>query len=404
MTYFDTKNNAMKRNKRTSFISIGVVTIAFTIASLFSCSVEPPLHLYDGIDIEWPELPMVDLDIEVIWEYEWEIDWKLEWEYGWDIKDSAIFGPIGYTEPKSFELRRYYNLADSVAPHYIVTSHHVDGKNFKASYNFGWYDLLLWNTIQTKDGVQSIIIDESDLDNTIARTNKTMYSVRTGAESAVTNQTYYQPEDLFADYITKVHITTNVDDYDYYDPVKRIYYKKLKGELQPLVYIYLPQLIIHNNRGRLSAVDGNAVLTGMAYKTNMNTGMTGNQDINVYFNDRMKNNITIKNGKNKGEVVDIVGGRLTSFGICNTNPYEIKTRATVNDSIPHYIGMTVQFNNGMDSTMVFDVTETLRRHYRGGVLTMEIDMDTVPIPQRSGGSGFDAVVKDFEEETYEFDM
>jgi hypothetical protein len=31
-------------------------------------------------------------------------------------------------------------------------------------------------------------------------------------------------------------------------------------------------------------------------------------------------------------------------------------------------------------------------------------MDTIPIPSRSGGSGFDAVVKDFEEETHEIEM
>jgi hypothetical protein len=31
-------------------------------------------------------------------------------------------------------------------------------------------------------------------------------------------------------------------------------------------------------------------------------------------------------------------------------------------------------------------------------------MDTVRVPTRKGGSAFDAVVKDFEEETHEFEM
>lgn len=395
----------MKRNKRLSFISTGVVASAFAIASVFSCDVEPPLHLYDGIDIDFPELPQVDLDIDVIWEYEWDVDWKVEWQYGWDAVDSTIFGAnIGYTKPDGFEIRRYYNLLDSIVHHDIVSSYHVDGNSFKTSYNFGWYDMLLWNTIQTRDGVQSIIIDESDLDNTIARTNKAMYSVRSNTESAVSQQTYYQPEDLFAEYITKVHISTNTEDYDYYDPEKRIYYKKLSGVLQPLVYIYLPQVIIYNNKGRLAAVDGNAVLTGMSYSTNMNYGQTGNNAINVYFNDRMKTNVTLTKGEHKWETVDIIGGRLSTFGICNTNPYNVKTRATINDTIPHYIGLTVQFNNGMDSTLVFDVTDQMRKRYKGGVITMELDMDTVPLPHRAGGSGFDAVVQDFEEETHEFEM
>ena len=59
--------------------------------------------------------------------------------------------------------------------------------------------------------------------------------------------------------------------------------------------------------------------------------------------------------------------------------------------------VTMQFNNGNDSTFVFDVTDQVRRKYKGGVLTVELDMDTIPAPGRSGGSGFDAVVKDYED-------
>jgi hypothetical protein len=67
--------------------------------------------------------------------------------------------------------------------------------------------------------------------------------------------------------------------------------------------------------------------------------------------------------------------------------------------------VTMQFNNGMDSTFVFDVTDQVRRRFKGGVITVELDMDTIPVPSRNGGSGFDAVVKDFEDGgTHEFDM
>ena len=66
---------------------------------------------------------------------------------------------------------------------------------------------------------------------------------------------------------------------------------------------------------------------------------------------------------------------------------------------------TMQFNNGIDSTFVFDVTEQVKKRYKGGVLTVELDVDTIKIPTRSGGSGFDAVVKDFEDGgTHEFEM
>ena len=58
----------------------------------------------------------------------------------------------------------------------------------------------------------------------------------------------------------------------------------------------------------------------------------------------------------------------------------------------------------MDSTMVFDVTDQVRKHYKGGVITVELDVDTVPIPTRPGGSGFNAVVKDYEKVEYEIDF
>ena len=63
------------------------------------------------------------------------------------------------------------------------------------------------------------------------------------------------------------------------------------------------------------------------------------------------------------------------------------------------------FNNGKDSTFVFDVTEQVRQRWKGGVITVELDVDDVMIPSRKGGSAFDAVVKDFEDGgTHEFDL
>jgi hypothetical protein len=99
-----------------------------------------------------------------------------------------------------------------------------------------------------------------------------------------------------------------------------------------------------------------------------------------------------------------VGGRLLTFGICGLNANRIRHRDEVKDKVHHYLDVTMQFNNGMDSTFVFDVTEKVRRRWKGGVITVELDMDTIGIPSRNGGSAFDAVVKDFEEETHEFDL
>jgi hypothetical protein len=105
-----------------------------------------------------------------------------------------------------------------------------------------------------------------------------------------------------------------------------------------------------------------------------------------------------------GENVDIAGGRLLTFGICEQRNNAIKNFYEVRDKNSHFMDVTMQFNNGMDSTFVFDISDQVRRRYKGGVLTVELDMDTISIPSRTGGSAFDAVVKDYVEVTHEFDM
>jgi len=174
------------------------------------------------------------------------------------------------------------------------------------------------------------------------------------------------------------------------------------------------QVILHNNKGRVTAVDGNSNLSGMARTTSLNTGVAGDDPITIYFNNRLKKDVPLvpynPDDPNAPvdpsvERADIVGGRLLTFGLCNQAANRIKNVSELTDKYKHYMDVTMQFNNGMDSTFVFDVTQLVREHYKGGVITVELDMDTVPIPKRSGGSGFNAVVKDVEDGgTYEFEM
>ena len=171
-------------------------------------------------------------------------------------------------------------------------------------------------------------------------------------------------------------------------------------------------MILHNNNrnGRIvTAIDGNTNLSGMARSVTLNTGLTGTDAITVNGNLRMKFD---QKGKN-GETVDIIGGKILTFGMPNMNPGTLSTRA-YKESLEkvkaadlnnrHYLDVTMQFYNGKDSTLVFDVTDQIRRLFRGGVITVDVDMDHVPVPVRPGGSGFDAVVKDFEEKEWEIEM
>ena len=374
-----------------------------------SCEREPLLHLYDSAEAEF-NLPMVNLDLQVYWDYEVgfdaNYDWRSEWNYGWDETDRAIFGEIGYTEPKVFNLRRYYTGSIPRGPHTMVTPATIEGSSYQGRFEWGFWDLLVWNQVYTLDGIQSLHFDEaSSLDSVVAYTNASMMSSRYQAPRFT--HAFYEPEALFAAYDTAIEINRNLDGFVYV-PERNMYVRMLDMTLLPVTYIYLTQVILRHNNGRVLAIDGNANLSGMARTTTLNTGVAGEDPITVYYRARMKTGLTIEHpvsGTVMGETADIVGGRLLSFGLCRQAANHISRAEEVTDNQRHYMDLTMQFSNGIDSMLVFDVTDQVRRRYKGGVITVVLDMDTIPTPTRQGGSAFDAVVKDIEDGgTYEFEM
>ena len=359
---------------------------ALAMLTVTSC-IEPPLHLPEG-PAEVETLLEVDIDIDV--------DLETEWYYGWDDRDKEIFGEWDFPLPSSFQIRRYFTGDEPFTPHTSVLADAFDGKVYRASYDWGFWDLLTWNDITTLDGVQSLRFDEeTSLDYVTAYTGQTMIAAR--YQSPRFTRSFYQPEMLYAAYNQGLEIDKELTGFTY-DEERDVWVKHLNLKLRPLTYIYLTQVIVHHNRGRITGVDGNGNLSGMAQSVNMNSGVAGSTPITVHYNVRFKTACDMN-----GESVDIAGGRLLTFGMCNVNGS--RSEAAVDDGVHHYMDVNMIFNNGNDSTFVFDVTEQVRRKPRGGVITIELDADTLTIPGRKGGSGFDAVVKDFEDGgTHEFEM
>ena len=392
----------MKRySNHNSLTMVTRMAIIAAVMSLLVCCIrEPELHLFDGGDIEI-ELPLVELELDAYWDYEMSYgityDWRAEWYYGWDAIDQELFGSLGYTEPSVFHLRRYFTGSTPLASHTSVVANTITGKSFYGKYSWGFWDILVWNDVNTIDGVQSLNFDEqTSLDYVLAYTNQTMVASR--YEAPKYTRAFYEPEPLFSAYHQGIEIDRNLTGFEY-DPIRNVYVKKLDMLLEPITYIYLTQVILHHNRGKIVGIDGSGMLSGFARSTVVNTGISGEDIITVYFNTRFKKNCDMD-----GEPVDIAGGRLLTFGISGQNANRIKHIEDVKDKANHYLDITMQFNNGMDSTFVFDVSDQVRKHWKGGVITVELDMDTVSVPSRSGGSAFDAVVKDFEEETHEFPL
>ena len=390
------KNGTFLRNFKVRTISL----ILVGIVSLTSCYREPPLHLYDwGL-----QFPMVELRLDIYWNYENNLgidyDWRSEWYYGWDEEDRRIFGELEYVVPNRFFLRRYYTGDVPYGSRIYKREAYVIGKVFRSEYDWGYWDFLAWTDVETIDGVQSLHFQEPDsIDKpVIAFTNQTMYPVRYHAPKFL--HSFWQPEQLVSACEEGVEINKDLRGFEF-DPVENIWIKTLRMLLEPITYIYLPQIILHHNNGNVVSVPSSSNLSGMARSTNVNTGVAGTDAIAVSFNMRLKNDIEWKTG----EMVDIIGGRLMTFGICGQNANRISRAEESFDKERHYIDVQMQFYNGMDSTFVFDVTDQVRKRYKGGVITIEMDLDTIPIPRRKGGSGFNAVVKDYEDGgTWEFPM
>ena len=389
-----------------------IINCQLSIINLTACSPEPPLHLYDAEDIII-KYPIIDLDLQVYWDYETtfgiDYDWQAEWYYGWDEEDRRLWGELGYAEPTVFSLRRYYTGDIPDAPHTGVIANTVEGTYFRERYDWGFWDLLVWNQISTLDGVQSLIFDEqTSLDSVVAFTNPSMIMSRYHAPKYT--RAFYAPEPLFAAYEEDMEVNRNLDGF-VFDPVENVYTKTLNMMLRPITYIYLTQVILHNNHGRITGIDGSSNLSGMARTTTLNNGRAGDDAISVNYGVRLKKNHPLVPYKTRNEevsdtveLVDIIGGRLMTFGIPGHRANSISRADEVKDYNQHYMDLNMQFNNGIDSTFVFNVTDQVRRRYKGGVITVELDVDTIPIPSRRGGSGFDAVVLEPDTVTHVIEM
>lgn len=386
-------------------MSLGKLCLLFFILhfSFFisSCYRQPDLHLYDSIEGDI-EIPLVDLELEAYWDYELEYgisyDWRAEWVYGWDAIDWEVFGAIGYTEPTVFNIRRYFTYDKPYSPHTSVLSSTVRGTTFHGDFDFGFWDILVWSDIDPLgEEVPSINFNES-LDSVTAYTNQSTRAARYQAPRFT--RAFYQTEQLFSAYSRALEINESLEGFEY-DAERNVYVKKLNMVLEPITYIYLTQVILHHNNNKIIGIDGSADLSALAKSTNVNTGVSEDIPATITYNARFKPSVELESG----EVVAVAGGRLMTFGIPGQNGNRIKHRSEVKDTYDHYMNINMQFNNGMDTTLVFNVTDQIRNRWKGGVITIELDMDTIPVPRRSGGSAFNAVVKDYEDGgTYEFPM
>lgn len=383
-----------------------LINILLVLVSLqFTSCIEPPLKL--PAQEVLIDMPTIITDIDVIWDLDTE--WKHRWYYGWDDLDSALWGPIAYPIPSNYEVRRHYLGDNPGAKPHSIDGFTIFGNRFRRSYQFGYYDLLLWSNIDSKDGTQVVKIDESDPTSVQATTtvSRGMTRIINGSKSQTSvTGIYNQPEIFYSSYPRDIYISRYMEDYDYYDEAEHCWVKKINCVLSPLVYIYLVQVIFINNDGRVSGASGNAAVSAFTGSTDVNTGHTNDDPAMVYFNTRFK-----KNRPYEGISADIIGGKLTTYGLCDMESFadapDHDYRGSRTD-LPNYLLVDVQFSNGAEQTMQFDVTEQCREQAHGGIITVIVDCADLKIPDgpngENSGSLFVPTVEDYEEVVYDFQL
>ena len=382
---------------------------SFFILLLFSC-IEPPLHL-PGQELV-AEMPAVEVQLSVVWNT--DADWTANWYYGWDEKDDSIWGSMGYIMPTSYQVRRYYTGDDPSAPHSDVDAFSVRASKFRRFFAFGFYDMLVWSDIDSKDGTQVLLFHESPDSVTatttgtrgLSRTVSRLVGSREFTDTASIIGLKNQPETFFATYPEDIYISRDLNEY-VYDPVEKVYLKHIETELKPMVYIYLVQIILLNNDGRVKGINGNAAISSMANGVNVNTGHTSYSSSIIYFNTRLKSNLIAE-----GQACDIIGGKLTTFGLCDMEPYTRQgtiykgSRGMLNN----HLFFDLVFGNDGVKTYSVDVTDQCQTQAHGGVITVWIDCsqlvppDGPETPEEGTGSLFRPTVEDYNEVYWEVDL
>lgn len=389
-------------------IKIILFSLLLALPTLFTSCIEPPLKLPAQEVVV--DFPAIITDIEVVWNI--DVDWKHRWYYGWDDLDSTLWGPIAYPIPTNYEVRRYYLGEDPDGPHTSVDGFTVYGNRFRRVYQFGYYDMLLWSNIDSEDGTQVVKIDESDPEEAFASTTVTRGMTRFNTEvssetdNSSINGLFNQPEIFYGAYPRNIYISRNMEDYDYYDEDEHCWVKRINCELDPRVYIYLVQVILLNNDGRVVGTSGNAAMSAFSSGTSVNTGHTFDSPAMVYFNTRYKSNMLYET-----QTAEIIGGKLTTYGLCDMDAYSLAPDHIYSGSrtdLHNYLMVDFLFRNGAEKTMQFDVTKQCREQAHGGIITVILDCGDLEIPEKpsEGGTGslFVPTVEDYDEIVYEIPL
>lgn len=336
---------------------------------------DPELHAMGKVEIR----PAIEQDIDI--NLLWQADWKTRWQVDWDTEK---LGTLGYTEPSTFHLD-YYKGADGS----WLGERNVAESSIRVSLAYGTYHLLAYSNdfqdIRIADGKRSTKNPSKVVANSVvAYTDRDRYAMLTDSLSKVltVNQ---MPDQIFSAYVTDVVVSDRLDDYIFI-PEENIYLLRLNATLQPRVFIYLIQVELLHNNGRINN-SGALTVDGLAESVDLLTTESSDNSVAHQFASVFQDKAKIAaNAKGEsgyaGEDRTLIGGRLTTFG-----------RATDSTNKCY---VTLYYAKGGLLVVPVDITDQMKALPKGGVINITLDVDKLGGPK----SGWDMNVGDWDEENH----
>ena len=351
-----------------------LTVLALVLCIFSSCTDmhEPLLHTAGKVEIR-PEVEQ-NVKIDMLWQTDWQSKWQVDW-------DTSQKGELGYTKPETFHYN-YYRAETGE----LVGQRDVASESTRLNLGYGDYKLFTY----TKDYENLRVNTSDDYHIVTATTIPDNYSEL--PDSLAKKLTVYEmPDEIFSMY-ADVTISDKLEDYVYV-PEENIYLLRINAELEPRVFIYLVQVELLNNKGRIKS-SGIFTVSGLAKSVDLMTGQTGTESVahqfsSVYQDLKAQNSAKTRTVSSEADA--LIGGRFTTFG-----------RPTDSDEA-NMCYLAVRYKSGVRVCIPFDITDQIKALPKGGVINLQIDIDKVKV-DTGGGGGWNIDVGGWDESQTEQDI
>lgn len=350
------------------------------LALLAASCVEPPLYLRKNIQTYVVIEPEIDLTVY------WQADWQLHWTFPWN---EETLGPLLYSEPASMRLHTYLLNAEGDPKSHNV--HNFYGRSAVIPITTGVYDLIFHNNdseaLRFTEGEQledihctTRVISSGIKGSSPVLTLEQKEQTKAASDEPGQESVALMPDPLYTLYDPTRVISDDLADYEY---INGRYVLRIEGQLQPETYIYLIQVHLLNNYERVIGSNGGAALTGVSAGVDIKTRQTDASTVSVmtdaYFS----------------RSTDQYGIRMLTFGIPGCDPYDTSSVEASESS--HFLVLNITYFDTTWRNIRIDITDKVRELPLGGVINLELDVDDFPPEGAVAGSGFQAIIDNWQE-------